>query len=229
MIRDSHFASFLNTYTPEGIPAAIGQQFGSPVSLRLLSRINRSRVGLALAQLEIMKHRQRTTGHIPRNHSGGSDSEGLWGYGIRYGVLSTPVGPYDDAGRGTYTELMLPLAFSESVQSRQPITLNLGHRDDAILASTEDGSLTLENSDAGVVFRATRLNGQLGPKAIAGIRDGTLAGVSPRFVIERETWDTDDNGYPCRLILSATLKHIALVRQGIYPQCYAIIVSGGIR
>lgn len=139
------------------------------------------------------------------------DSDG-WIFGaVPYSSFSRPL--WDDVGR--FKECFLPVAFS----IEGPVPLLREHAGSP-LATTEDGSLQISNSEKFLKFRAA-----LPPNeytfSLMDALDAKALQVSPGFRVRKDSWTTS-RGERLRIISSAELIELSLVGAAAYRQSCAV-------
>lgn len=144
---------------------------------------------------------------VYRNSPEGSTLEG---YAIMWGVRSSPISEF---GR-RFTETISKGAFRNL--DKRDIKLYYNHDKSMPLARTQNGTLTLNEDEKGLKFRAELPNTTLGNDVKELLRVGTLTGeMSFGFIATREKWSEKKDQ---RDVLEAELYEISIVQDAAYPQ-----------
>jgi HK97 family phage prohead protease len=114
---------------------------------------------------------------------------------------------------GTYRERIAPGAFKRSIGQRTPV-LQFDHGQHPLIGSLPLGAVTTLREDRNGLFVKARLsdNWLVEPFRDA-IRDGGVKGMSFRFRVIADEWDTDDDGE------NRTIKEVELLELGpvVFP------------
>lgn len=136
----------------------------------------------------------------------------LVGYATIWGSESTGLPHRERIMRG---------AFAATIASGASVRAHWRHAysDPRTLASTDDGTLELEEDGLGLRFRL-RTDGL--NKAHIGMLENGLIGVSPSFLMRADSWATDGD-FHGRTLLDADLREISLLprSRAAYQQTFA--------
>jgi HK97 family phage prohead protease len=118
-----------------------------------------------------------------------------------------------------FKETIKPYAFRDSLKEKD-IPVCLGHDQNDVLASKAMGNLAIEEKENGISIRFRVPNNALGDEVINLIDSRKIAGVSPSFYVQDETWN-DNKSF--RKIHKAELIELSLVDQPAYlASCAAL-------
>ncbi|MEO1237725.1 MAG: HK97 family phage prohead protease [Planctomycetota bacterium] len=96
---------------------------------------------------------------------------------------------------GVFTERIAPGALSNWLRSGENVRLLYEHQGSAHLASTQAGTLTLRDTDAGLMFEATVAATTVGNDVLQLVRSGELKNCSFAYLPtkEGETWTKEND------------------------------------
>ena len=129
---------------------------------------------------------------------------------------------------GGFKERFMPGAFRKWLdrapndpRGKADVVAKYNHQDNAVLGRTTNGTLDIQETDKGLVFRATPPVGTpTTAEVLPLIRDGYVFGSSFAFSLQDargETWDEDPAGNVTRTITDAALFDVSPVTHAAYP------------
>ncbi len=110
------------------------------------------------------------------------DDLSISGYAITYGKTSVTLG-----GSNGFKEIISERALDGVDLSN--VHLYYQHNDDNMLANTKSGTMSLENTNKGLYFRANMADTTLGKDVYKLIKRGDLSAMSFGFQIASDSWD----------------------------------------
>jgi uncharacterized protein len=130
---------------------------------------------------------------------------------------------------GGFKERFLPGAFDRWLErspndprGRADVVAKYNHEDSAVLGRTTNGTLSLESTDSGLVYRAVPPEGTpTTAEVVPLIRDKYVTGSSFAFTVadsSGEDWDEDPSGNVKRTITKANLFDVSVVTHPAYPE-----------
>lgn len=143
-------------------------------------------------------------------------SEGL----IVRGLVNKPgewSQPLPAKNGGTFIERVMPKVFSQAINRNANIKFLDRHNQDKILASTKNGTLTLEETDEGLFMEARIAPTSYGKDAYELIKAGEMAQMSFGMAVLNEDWEIV-NGTARRSITDLYLGEISCVPDPAYIQ-----------
>jgi HK97 family phage prohead protease len=111
---------------------------------------------------------------------------------------------------GGFTELIQPGAFSKSLAAGADIRALADHKPDALLGRTRSGSLTLNETPAGLAYVLTMPDTTLGNDLLTLAQRGDLSGMSIGFHAESESWPSPSE----RVLQAIDLREISIISGG---------------
>lgn len=129
---------------------------------------------------------------------------------------------------GGFKERFMPGAFRKWLdrspndpRGRADVVAKYNHSDSAVLGRTTNGTLQLEETEKGLVFRATPPEGTpTTAEVLPLIRGGYIYGASFAFSLldgKSEAWDEDPAGNVTRTITEAAIFDVSPVTHAAYP------------
>lgn len=129
---------------------------------------------------------------------------------------------------GGFKERFMPGAFTKWLnrspndpRGKADVVAKYNHDDSAVLGRTTNGTLELQETDKGLIFRATPPEGTpTTAEVLPLIRGGYVYGASFAFALadaRGETWDEDPAGNVTRTITDAALFDVSPVTHPAYP------------
>lgn len=129
---------------------------------------------------------------------------------------------------GGFKERFMPGAFRKWLdrspndpRGQADVVAKYNHQDSAVLGRTTNGTLDIQETDKGLVFRATPPVGTpTTAEVLPLIRDGYIYGSSFAFSLpdaRGETWDEDPAGNVTRTITEAAIWDVSPVTHAAYP------------
>lgn len=144
------------------------------------------------------------------------DDMGVSGYVNEVGKLSQPL--RDKKGR-IFREKIEKGAFKRAIQRAEdngrPVKLLFRHNNSDLLASTKNGSLTLEEDNVGLKFSANIVNTSLGKDVHEYVRSGLISNMSFGFIKPVEEWSFE-NGQNIRTLKDFDLTEISILDNPAY-------------
>ena len=119
-------------------------------------------------------------------------------------------------GRG-YTITFVPGCFSRVLRKRDTFAL-LDHDRRRVIASQKDGSLYLEEDDAGLRFSIRPWDTDWGNIAVSAVRHGIYRGASLAWCHESREQDTLRDGVEIHEITEAGMWEVSLVKAAANPR-----------
>ena len=113
---------------------------------------------------------------------------------------------------GDFLEQVDRGAFAATLKSGRGVVLLLGHNQSGLpLASTQSGTLRLEEDGRGLRFAADLPDSPSGRDLAEAIRRGDLRGMSFGFGVKRDRWSADSSGRTVRSLLEVDLFEVSAV------------------
>lgn len=117
-----------------------------------------------------------------------------------------------------FVEVIDKGVFANAIARASKIDYLSSHDPNRILASTANGSMTIEETDEGVVMKAEIVNTTYGRDAYNLIKSGLIQGMSFGFVAKDETWGKTDEGINLRTIKDMDIFEVSSLRTPAYNQ-----------
>lgn len=117
-----------------------------------------------------------------------------------------------------FVEVIDKGVFAKAIARASKIDYLSSHDPNRILASTANGSMTVEETDEGVVMKAEIVNTTYGRDAYNLIKSGLIQGMSFGFVAKDETWGKTDEGINLRTIKDMDIFEVSSLRTPAYNQ-----------
>ena len=125
----------------------------------------------------------------------------------QYGIAA----PFNTRAQiGPFSELIQPGAFSKSLSAGADIRALADHKPDALLGRTKSGSLTLNETPAGLAYVLTMPDTTLGNDTLELARRGDLSGMSIGFFASSESWPSPNE----RILQAVELHEISVISGG---------------
>lgn len=118
---------------------------------------------------------------------------------------------YEKIGKGVFTR-----AIEKATESNNPIDLLGGHKGEFLLASTQNGSLTLEEREDGLYMKATIVDTDYGRRFYELAKAGLYQEMSFGFKINEERWERNQDKTFNRYVDDLELFECSIVRVGAY-------------
>lgn len=129
---------------------------------------------------------------------------------------------------GGFVERFKPGAFSKYLnrspndpRGKADVVAKFNHKDDAVLGRTTNGTLDIQETEKGLVYRATPPAGTpTTAEVVPLIEQGYIFGSSFAFSLmdaRGELWDEEPNGQVTRTITEAALYDVSPVTHAAYP------------
>ena len=129
---------------------------------------------------------------------------------------------------GGFKERFMPGAFRKWLdrspndpRGKADVVAKYNHQDNAVLGRTTNGTLDIQETEKGLVFRATPPVGTpTAAEVLPLIREGYIFGSSFAFSLpdpRGETWDEDPAGNVTRTITDAAIYDVSPVTHAAYP------------
>lgn len=119
-----------------------------------------------------------------------------------------------------FRETILPQAFVEAVDTKDPIDFYAEHDAQKLLATTVNNSLTLRADDNGLYMEAQILDTNDGRDTYELIKSGVITSMSFGFIVLDDSWDRTggkfDDSIPLRTVKEIILKEVSAVRFPAY-------------
>lgn len=138
-------------------------------------------------------------------------SQSLVGYAAVFNSTSVDMGWID-----TFTESIVPGAFTRSLKENADVRALLDHQTGMIIARTKNGTLSLEEDSVGLKVRMTPVPTEDGKKAIEWVRSGLVDAMSFGFETVTDKWSVR-GGKQHRELLDVNLFEVSLVAFPAYP------------
>lgn len=135
----------------------------------------------------------------------------LVGYAAVFNSSSVEMGFFD-----TFTESIVPGAFSRTLRENQDVRALLDHQTGMIVARTKNGTLSLEEDEVGLKVRMTPVPTEDGKKAVEWVRSGLVDAMSFGFEVVNDKWGVR-SGKQHRELLDVNLFEVSLVAFPAYP------------
>ena len=117
-----------------------------------------------------------------------------------------------------FVEVIDKGVFAKAIAKASKIDYLSSHDPNRILASTANGSMTIEETDEGVVMKAEIVNTSYGRDAYNLIKSGLIQGMSFGFIAKEETWGKTDEGINLRTIKDMEIFEVSSLRTPAYNQ-----------
>ena len=147
---------------------------------------------------------------------GTGDSWTIGGYAAKFNKLSQNL--------GGFVERIAPGFFNKSRGDNWPgVIARYNHDDNMLLGTTSAGTLRLSVDDIGLDYAVDL------PKARADVHElvgrGDVTQSSFAFIAFEEEWDTTDQGFPRRTLVTGQLRDVAPVNTPAYEDTTAALRS----
>lgn len=117
-----------------------------------------------------------------------------------------------------FVEVIDKGVFARAIARATKIDYLSAHNPDQILASTANGSMTIEENEDGVIMTAEIVNTSYGRDAYNLIKSGLIQGMSFGFVANKEEWGKTDKGINLRTIKDMDIFEVSSLRTPAYNQ-----------
>lgn len=114
-----------------------------------------------------------------------------------------------------FQETILPQAFTEALNQGQEICFYLEHDPNQILATTKNGSLSLNQDNVGLHMQATIVPTSDGNNAYTLIKSGIISNMSFGFFVLDDIWNYDTE-VPLRTVTELDLLEVSAVKNPAY-------------
>lgn len=128
--------------------------------------------------------------------------------------------------RKKFVEKIEKGAFQKAIEENPRIDFLSEHRDDMLLATTENGSLQLWEDEKGLKMRAKIAPTSYGKDIFTLMKNNMINHMSFGFKVLSDKWDKRSDGIYCRSVNKLALKEVSVVRNPAYPQ--SVIAARGI-
>lgn len=120
------------------------------------------------------------------------------------------------ADLGGFVERIDPRFFDRSAAEGWPgVVARYNHSDNFLLGTTDAGTLRLSTDKVGLVYEVELPQHRMDVFEL--VQRGDVKQSSFAFVAIEDDWDTDENGYPRRTLISGKLIDVAPVITPAYP------------
>lgn len=127
---------------------------------------------------------------------------------------------------GSFKEEIERGAFTRAIKEKQDVRALRNHDPDNLLGRTASGTLRLKEDERGLFIEVDTPNTSLGRDTVELISRGDLSGMSFAFVIRKERWERDEEGFPSkRIIEDVDLYDVGPVTYPAYSQTTADVRS----
>ncbi|WP_455543373.1 HK97 family phage prohead protease [Intestinibacter sp.] len=109
-------------------------------------------------------------------------------------------------------------AFTRALAKGNDVHFLAEHDENKILASTRNGSLTLEEDEKGLLMTADISDTTYGRDYHTLIKDGILRNMSFGFTVDKDKWNKEKDGTYTREVNDLTLYEVSVVTNAAYPQ-----------
>lgn len=115
-----------------------------------------------------------------------------------------------------FRETIAPGVFSDAIANSKRIDFLSQHDKSLILSTTDNGSLGLKETSAGLEMSATISETTWGKDTFQLIKDGIIRGMSFGMRVLKDTWSVTDDNIPMRTINAIELFEVSAVRNPAY-------------
>lgn len=115
-----------------------------------------------------------------------------------------------------FRETIAPGVFSDAIANSERIDFLSQHDKSLILSTTDNGSLGLKETSAGLEMSATISETTWGKDTFQLIKDGIIRGMSFGMRVLKDTWTVADDNIPMRTINAIELFEVSAVRNPAY-------------
>ena len=115
-----------------------------------------------------------------------------------------------------FREQVAPGAFAKAIAEGDPVML-VNHNDDMPLARKSAGTLRLTEDERGLKVDADLPNTTYGRDLAENLRNGNVKGMSFRFGVVKDEWETGDDGVESRTLKEVKLPEVSAVTFPAYP------------
>lgn len=126
--------------------------------------------------------------------------------------------------KGKWREIVAPGVFSKAIEnayeSGRSIDFLMNHDLEKILASTSNGSLTLDEDEFGLYFTAKISETSYGKDLYVLVKDGIIKGLSFGMNVIRDAWTFSQDNIPLRTILEIELFEVSALKRPAYIDTY---------
>lgn len=121
--------------------------------------------------------------------------------------------------RGTkFREKVRKGAFANALEKAREINFLFDHSIDKLLASTTNDSLSLKETDEGVVMEANIVQTSYGKDAYELIKSGLIGNMSFGFSCIKDSWERMSDGTPLRVLEEISLHEVSCLKNPAYSQ-----------
>lgn len=121
--------------------------------------------------------------------------------------------------RGTkFRETVKKGVFAKAIKKAKDINFLFDHDKNKLLASTNNGSLSLKETDNGVEMEANIVETSYGKDAYALIKSGLIGNMSFGFKCLKDSWQRMEDGTPLRVIEDLELFEVSCLQKPAYSQ-----------
>ncbi len=118
---------------------------------------------------------------------------------------------------GGFREKVEKGCFARAIERAESIKLLFEHNSESLLASTKNGSLSLEEDKKGLKIRATLIDTTLGQDTYKLVKAGLIDAMSFGFYVIEDNWEKVD-GENIRTIKDLELIEVSIVENPAYVQ-----------
>ncbi|WP_238579116.1 phage major capsid protein [Neobacillus niacini] len=115
-----------------------------------------------------------------------------------------------------FIERIMPNTFAKALKRNNVVDLLAEHDKEKLLASTQNGSLTLTETADGLLMNAKLSETDYGKRYHTWIKDGLVPDMSFGFKVLKDSWEKLNDGTYKRSITDLALFEVSAVRQGAY-------------
>lgn len=139
--------------------------------------------------------------------AGSDDSRTIGGYAAKFDRISQNL--------GGFVERIAPGFFNKSRGDNWPgVVARYNHDDNLLLGTTQAGTLRLGVDDVGLDYAVDLPNARADVYEL--VQRGDVAQSSFAFVVFEEEWDSTDQGFPRRTLVTGQLRDVAPVNTPAY-------------
>lgn len=109
-------------------------------------------------------------------------------------------------------------AFAKAIEKAKDINFLFDHDRNKLLASTNNGSLAIKETDNGVEIEANIVDTSYGKDAYTLIKSGLISNMSFGFSCLKDSWKRMEDGTPLRIIEELSLHEVSCLQKPAYSQ-----------
>lgn len=130
-------------------------------------------------------------------------------------------------GNNQFHEIMMPGVFKDAISRAKTIDFLLEHDNEKVLASTSNGSLSVNEDNTGLFMSADIIPTIYGHDGYSLIKSKIIKGMSFGMEVLDDSWSLGNDGYPLRRVNKINLYEVSAVRYPAYSE--SLLEARGIK